>query len=116
MDTFIDKLAQKLTAQDMINANSAADAAELTRLREQMAEYEDLLKDIQEENEKGKDSASRMERCVSDLDQSTSGLTQSASLMEQQVSRLEEKIGSLKESTEDLGESIRLMNEAASGI
>ncbi len=31
-------------------------------LRGQMAEYEDLLKDIQEENEKGKDSTARMER------------------------------------------------------
>ena len=31
MDTFIDKLAQKLTAQEMINANSAADAAELKK-------------------------------------------------------------------------------------
>ena len=27
MDTFIDKLAHKLTAQEMIKANSAADAA-----------------------------------------------------------------------------------------
>lgn len=31
MDTFIDKLAQKLTAQEMIKANAAADAAELQR-------------------------------------------------------------------------------------
>ena len=49
MDTFIDKLGQKLTAQEMIRANSAADAAELSYLREQMAEYEDILKEIQEE-------------------------------------------------------------------
>lgn len=93
MDTFIDKLAQKLTAQEMINANSAADAAELTMLREQMAEYEDLLKDIQEENEKGKDSTARMEKSAAAIDQSTAGLTQSASLMEEQVAQVKEQIG-----------------------
>ena len=34
MDTFMDKLAQKLTAQEMIKANMAADAEEMNRLKE----------------------------------------------------------------------------------
>lgn len=48
MDTFIDKLAQKLTAQEMIKANAAADAEELKRIRSQVAQYEALLKEIRE--------------------------------------------------------------------
>lgn len=116
MDTFIDKLAQKLTAQDMINANSAADAAELTRLREQMAEYEDLLKDIQDENEKGKNASSCMERCVSELNQSTSGLTQSASLMEQQVSGLTQSASLMEQQVSGLNSHIGQMNDATAAI
>lgn len=113
MDTFIDKLAQKLTAQEMINANSAADAAELTMLREQMAEYEDLLKDIQEENEKGKDSTARMERSAVAIDQSTAGLTQSASLMEEQVAQVKEQIGRMSAGADRLEEEIRRLSETS---
>ena len=35
MDTFMDKLAQKLNAQEMIKANSAADAEEMDQLKNQ---------------------------------------------------------------------------------
>ena len=48
MDTFIDKLAHKLTAQEMIKANSAADAAELQRTKSQLAKYEELLNQLRE--------------------------------------------------------------------
>ncbi len=43
MDTFMDKLAQKLTAQEMIKANTAADAEEMKRLKNQLKEYQDIL-------------------------------------------------------------------------
>ena len=39
MDTFMDKLAQKLNAQEMIKANSAADAEEMDQLKSQLREY-----------------------------------------------------------------------------
>ena len=40
MDNFMDKLAQKFNAQEMIKANSAAEAAENKRMQEQLAAYE----------------------------------------------------------------------------
>jgi len=43
MDTFMDKLAQKLTAQEMIKANTAADAEEMKRIKAQLKEYENIL-------------------------------------------------------------------------
>lgn len=46
MDTFMDKLAQKLTAQEMIKANAAADAEELNRLQGQVKEYQECLAEI----------------------------------------------------------------------
>lgn len=51
MDTFMDKLAQKLTAQEMIKANAAADAEELNRLRGQIEEYNACLTQMQEVNQ-----------------------------------------------------------------
>ncbi|MBE5884643.1 MAG: hypothetical protein E7291_09600 [Lachnospiraceae bacterium] len=48
MDTFMDKLAQKLNAQEMIRANSAADAAEMGKLKNQIEEYNECLGKLQE--------------------------------------------------------------------
>lgn len=46
MDNFIDRLAQKFTAGEVIRANSAAEERELKRLREQVAEYEKCLQEM----------------------------------------------------------------------
>lgn len=59
MDTFMDKLAQKLTAQEMIKANSAADAEEMKQLKEQVNEYKDCL-------DKMRETGDEMSRIVSD--------------------------------------------------
>ena len=52
MDMFMDKLTHKLTAQEMIKANAAADAAELTQLKEQTATYEALFEKMKQSNDK----------------------------------------------------------------
>ena len=46
MDNFIDRLAQKFTAGEVIRANMAAEERELKRLREQVAEYEKCLQEM----------------------------------------------------------------------
>ncbi|MBP7347749.1 MAG: hypothetical protein KA965_03625 [Butyrivibrio sp.] len=46
MDNFMDKLAQKLSAQEMIKANAAAEAAETERLRIQVARYQTEMEEI----------------------------------------------------------------------
>ena len=50
MDTFMDKLAQKLNAQEMIKANSAADAEEMDQLKNQLREYDECLAQMQQED------------------------------------------------------------------
>ncbi|MBE5868252.1 MAG: hypothetical protein E7293_04730 [Lachnospiraceae bacterium] len=57
MDNFIDKIAQKLTAQEMIRANAAADAAELQKMKAQAAQYEELLREIRAINRQNAESA-----------------------------------------------------------
>lgn len=51
MDTFMDKLAQRLNAQEMIDANSAADVEELNRLRGRIKEYDECLEQMREVNQ-----------------------------------------------------------------
>jgi len=60
MDTFIDKLAQKFSAQDMIRANLAAEAKETKKLREKMESYETLLQEMRMINLKNMESAERV--------------------------------------------------------
>lgn len=48
MDTFIDKLAQRLTAQEMIKANTAADAEELHKVQGQVKQYEAYLEEMKD--------------------------------------------------------------------
>lgn len=55
MDMFMDKLTQKLTAQEIIRANTAADTAELNRLKNQVAEYNECLERLQKLVSEGED-------------------------------------------------------------
>lgn len=48
MDTFMDKLASKLNAQEMIRANSAAEAAENERLKQEVEVYKQCLQEMRE--------------------------------------------------------------------
>lgn len=60
MDNFLDKVAQKFNAQDVIKANSQAEAAELKRLQIQVAEYEKILQDMRKLNYKNVELIDKM--------------------------------------------------------
>ena len=64
MDTFMDKLAQKFTAQEIIKANSAAEAAELQRTREQVEKYNDCLQEMKQVNDETKAVIAQMEQAL----------------------------------------------------
>ena len=65
MDTFMDKLAQKLTAQEIIKANTAAEAEEMNNLKEQVKEYREILERMQKLVE---ESAAKLENTQVDGD------------------------------------------------
>lgn len=46
MDTFMDKLAEKLTAQEIIRGNLAADAEEMDTLKEQVKDYQECIDQV----------------------------------------------------------------------
>lgn len=66
MDNFMDKLAQKLSAQEMIKANSQAEAAEMKRLQMQVAEYEKILQEMRKLNYKNAELSDKMEAMIGD--------------------------------------------------
>ncbi|MBO5209634.1 MAG: hypothetical protein J6B68_09875 [Lachnospiraceae bacterium] len=64
MDTFMDKLAQKMNAQEMIKANSAAEAAKMEQLQSQITEYENLLQEMRKVNLKTVENAEQVKQVV----------------------------------------------------
>ena len=68
MDNFIDKIAQKFNAQELIKANSQAEAAQNKRLEQQVAEYEKILQEMRKLNYKNTEIADRIEEIISGVD------------------------------------------------
>ena len=52
MDNFMDKLAEKYNAQDMIRANSQAETAQMQSLQDQVEAYEAVLQEMRKLNYK----------------------------------------------------------------
>lgn len=103
MDTFMDKLAQKLVAQDMIKANSAADAQELQSTKSQIAQYDSLLAEIQNLHKMNTESA----RQVSEIVEGSISRLDNTSKVDQLV---EESINKIKE-MQQAGQNIEELEE-----
>lgn len=66
MDNFIDKLAQKFTAQEMIKANSQAEAEEMKRLQLQISEYERILQEMRKLNYRNTEISEKLDSMIGD--------------------------------------------------
>lgn len=64
MDNFIDKLAQKFSAQELIKANAQAEAEEMKKLQLQVAEYERILQEIRRLNYKNTELSEQLETMI----------------------------------------------------
>lgn len=64
MDNFMDKLAQKLNAQEIIKANSEAEAAQMKKLQLQVAEYERILQEMRKLNYKNVELSDKIDTLV----------------------------------------------------
>ena len=60
MDNFMDKLAEKYNAQDMIRANSQAESAQMQNLQEQVEAYEAVLQEMRKLNYKNTELTQKM--------------------------------------------------------
>lgn len=62
----MDKLAQKFSAQEMIKANTQAEAEEMKRLQLQVSEYEKILQEMRKLNYKNAELSDRIESMIGD--------------------------------------------------
>lgn len=64
MDNFMDKIAQKLSSQEAIRANSAADAAQMEKLHTQLAEYDACMKEMRKLNLKNVENEQKLQELM----------------------------------------------------
>lgn len=73
MDNFMDKIAQRISSQEVIRANAQAEALQMKKLQAQFETYDELLKEMQQLNRKNTALAdmvkSLMESCQERLEQ-----------------------------------------------
>lgn len=62
----MDKLAQKFSAQEMIRANSQAEAEEMKRLRLQVSEYEKILQEMRKLNYRNTELTDKLDLMIGD--------------------------------------------------
>lgn len=60
MDTIIDKLAQKRNAQEMIRANSAAEAAKMEQMQKQLKANDETMQEVRRVNIKTAENVENM--------------------------------------------------------
>ncbi len=102
MDMFMDKLSQKLTAQEIIRANTTAETEELNRLRNQIDEYDRCLQKMRQLVEEGADK----------LKGSTEQNEQLQNLMVERFGNVDATLGQrLGELNNELGQRLGEMND-----
>lgn len=121
MDIFVDKLAQRANAQEIIRANTTAEIEELDKLRSRVAEYNECLDKLQRLVNEGADgiksasgeNVAEMNRLVEaslakirEIQQDASGLEKLGKQLESADSRL----GNVGEQLEDVKVQLKNVN------
>lgn len=110
MDNFMDKLAQKFNAQEMIKANSQAEAAEMKKLQLQVAEYEKILQEMRKLNYKNAELSEKIDVLVGENAGKLQGLQEDEQkllstlrdLTEEQTRNCEEELSRKAEEKQDV--------------
>lgn len=116
MDNFIDKLAQRWNAGELIKANSAAEAMEMKKLREQIAQYEEILQEMRKLNLRNSELAeitrTLMEEGLLAMTELLKGTGQESG-QEEVLERLQGQLGEMKELLLQKEDNKQLLEEIA---
>ncbi len=122
MDIFMDKLAQRATAQEIIQANTAADVEELNRLKNQVGEYNECLVRLQKliDDGMGRLEGMRSEdhevrRLVKENMEGIKALRGTAESLEQCQKKLLEQVGAMDKAAVSRTESMSRFVEEGLG-
>lgn len=117
MDNFMDKLAQKYNAQEMIRANAQAEASEMQRLQEQVAAYEGILQDMRKLNYKNSELTDRIYALVDESISKVQGVQKSGGDTGELAASLSDEImKAVDEALSNLDTTVgTALNESVSG-
>lgn len=103
MDLFMDKLAQKFNAQEIINANKAADAEDKKRLHAQVKAYEDCLEQMCRLSQDLKKSK---EELLGDLQSKIGQMELEEQQVRQEVEKTRQELMGLKKAVSEVSASV----------
>ena len=119
MDTFMDKLAQKLNAQEMIKANSAADAEEMDQLKNQLREYDECLAQMQQVNKELRMSETIAPEVTKLSEESVAAIRKMQQENTEKLQELQQeyttKLEEIRQNTEELEELRKHLDEKLDG-
>lgn len=113
MDTFMDKLAHKLTAQEMIKANSAADAEEMNRLKSQIKEYREILDRLQAMVD---DSVVKLENGAARIENAKADESEINRLVAESIAKMDTLANSLDETKADIAVTKACVRETKTNL
>lgn len=89
MDTFLNKLSQKVNAQEMIKANSAADTAKMEMMQQQMDKYDALLQEMRKVNLKTIENMEQLKKVTDESLQKIEAVKETGGIKEEMDSFIE---------------------------
>ncbi len=112
MDSFMDKIAQKFTAQDMIKANSAAEEKEMKRLRMQVAEYDERLQEMRKLNLKNLELADQLQALIAQGQEKVDAIQkESAENDAESINTLEQSVQAVKDAMDAQSQKLSEISE-----
>lgn len=100
MDMFMDKLAQKLNAQEIIKANTTAETEELNKLRNRVAEYNECLDKLSALIESSSAKLESAQVDNTDVKVVTESIQSSVDTVKAIAESIQNSVAALKEDTE----------------
>ena len=113
MDSFIDLFAQRKNAQEMIKANSQAEAKENQQLHQQLKNYEEAIESLRKQSLQNAENAEKVNRLVNAGIEKVEALQKDEN---QEAGKVLELCEALKEELSAARDEMKQMREEQSGI
>lgn len=113
MDNFMDKLAQKLNAQEMIKANSAAEAAQLNKMQSQISEYDAALQEIKKLGLKNAEATDKLNQLMAESAKKIDELTKESIAKIEAIQVKDDSNAEIKAQLKELSEALNTNKKEA---
>lgn len=115
MDNFMDKLAKRFNAGEMIKANAQAEARDMKRLQERAAEYEKMMQEMRRLNLKNVEVTEQVQQLIQCGIEQFEGYGNGEALIGKKLEELEVELAEIKESSKGNGNELDQMIASLQG-